>query len=101
MRLLRRAPAESVRPVRPSRPVRATRTTSPTRMGQGFTDGVRQFVYDTKVELRKVVWPTREQAVNLTVLVIAVSAAVAAFIGAIDYLIQNFFVMLLKLLGGA
>jgi len=50
------------------------------------------------VELRKVVWPTREQAVNLTALVIAVSVAVAAFIGVVDIVVQKFFVVLL---GGA
>jgi preprotein translocase subunit SecE len=57
-------------------------------------DGVREFVYDTRTELKKVVWPTREQAVNLTGLVIAVSVAVAAFIGVADLVLQRFFQML-------
>ncbi|MGH2458477.1 MAG: preprotein translocase subunit SecE [Chloroflexota bacterium] len=81
-----------------TRAARATRTTSPTQIGKNFLDGIRQFFYDTKVELRKVVWPTREQAVNLTALVIAVSVAVAAFIGVVDIVVQKFFVVLL---GGA
>lgn len=98
MRLLRKAPPEPARPARTARAARATRTTSPTQIGKNFTDGIRRFFYDTKVELRKVVWPTREQAVNLTGLVIAVSVAVAAFIGLVDIVVQKFFVLLL---GGA
>lgn len=98
MRLLRKAPPEPARPVRTARTARAARTTSPTQVGKNFLDGIRQFFYDTKVELRKVVWPTREQAVNLTALVIAVSVAVAAFIGVVDIVVQKVFVVLL---GGA
>lgn len=98
MRLLRKAPPEPARPVRTARAARATRTTSPTQVGKNFLGGIRQFFYDTKVELRKVVWPTREQAVNLTALVIAVSVAVAAFIGVVDIVVQKVFVVLL---GGA
>jgi preprotein translocase subunit SecE len=39
--------------------------------------------------LKKVVWPTREQTINLTGLVIAVAVAVAAFVGAIDAILQK------------
>lgn len=39
-------------------------------------------------EFRRVVWPTREQAVNHTFLVIGVSVAVALFLGALDYLLN-------------
>lgn len=98
MRLLRRAPAEPARPARPTRAARATRTASPTQVGKNLADGIRQFFYDTKSELRKVVWPSREQAVNLTGLVIAVSVAVAAFIGLVDLIVEKVFVLLL---GGA
>ncbi len=98
MRLLRKAPPEPARPARTARAARATRTTSPTQVGKNFVDGIRQFFYDTRTELRKVVWPTREQAVNLTGLVIAVSVAVAAFIGVVDFVVQKIFLLLL---GGA
>lgn len=70
----------------------------PAEFGRRFTEGISQFVYDTRTELRKVVWPTREQTMNLTGLVIAVSLGVAAFIGAIDFVSQRFFQLLL---GGA
>lgn len=44
------------------------------------------FARDILTELKKVVWPTREQATNLTTIVIAVSIAVGAFLGTVDFL---------------
>ncbi len=43
------------------------------------------FILDIISELRKAVWPTRQEAVRLTVMVIGVCAAVGIFLGAIDY----------------
>jgi preprotein translocase subunit SecE len=43
------------------------------------------FVVDIISELRKVVWPTRQEAVRLTIMVIGVCAAVGIFLGAVDY----------------
>jgi preprotein translocase subunit SecE len=37
-------------------------------------------------ELRKVSWPTREEATRLTVMVIVLSAAIGLFLGLIDML---------------
>jgi preprotein translocase subunit SecE len=54
----------------------------------------RRFYRDTKSELRKVVWPTREQAINLTVLVCAASVAVGVFLGGIDLLFGELFKIL-------
>lgn len=48
-----------------------------------------------KEELKKTSWPTREDTVKKTVLVIAISLAVALYIGVIDYL---FNILLQKLL---
>ncbi len=46
---------------------------------------IQRFVQDSWQELKKVNWPTPEQARNLTVLVLVVSAAVALYISAFDY----------------
>ena len=35
-------------------------------------------------ELRRVTWPTREETVRLTLIVLAISAAVGAFLGLVD-----------------
>ena len=44
------------------------------------------FLKEVRTELDKVVWPTREQIVRLTALVVVISLAVGLFIGAIDFI---------------
>jgi preprotein translocase subunit SecE len=53
-----------------------------------------RYFKETRAELRKVSWPTRKQATNLTLIVLAVTVAMAIFLGAVDLL----FVKLLGLL---
>lgn len=43
------------------------------------------FVQDSIVELRQVRWPTRQQAVRLSVIVIAFTLASTVVFGAIDF----------------
>jgi preprotein translocase subunit SecE len=50
------------------------------------TDKVGEYLRDTRGELRKVSWPTRKQATNLTLIVLAVTIAMAIFLGAVDLL---------------
>jgi preprotein translocase subunit SecE len=43
-----------------------------------------QFVREVAMELKKVTWPTRQETVKLTIVVIAVSVIVGIFIGIVD-----------------
>ena len=45
---------------------------------------MQRFIREAWQELKKVNWPTPQQTRNLTVVVIAVSAAVGAYIGFFD-----------------
>jgi len=54
------------------------------------------FLKEVKEELGKVAWPTREQTVRYTVLVIAVAVAVGLALGALDYLLTLLTSFLLK-----
>lgn len=45
------------------------------------------FLKEAHVELKKVQWPTRKEAVKLTLIVIGFSVAVAVFLGVIDYIL--------------
>lgn len=44
-----------------------------------------RYLKETRAEIRKVSWPTREEATNLTLIVLAVTVAMAIFLGVIDY----------------
>jgi preprotein translocase subunit SecE len=44
-----------------------------------------QFFKEAKSELLKVNWPNRQQTINYTLMVIAISIAVAIFLGGLDY----------------
>jgi len=45
--------------------------------------------------MRKVVWPTREEATNLTMIVVGTIVVMSAFFGVIDYLFTALFRVLL------
>jgi preprotein translocase subunit SecE len=46
--------------------------------------GLRHYLTESWAELKKVVWPTRETVIRLTVLVVAVSLAVGVYIFVLD-----------------
>jgi preprotein translocase subunit SecE len=46
--------------------------------------GMRRYLAESWAELKKVAWPTRETVVRLTLIVIAVSIAVGAYIYVLD-----------------
>ncbi|MDO8600321.1 MAG: preprotein translocase subunit SecE [bacterium] len=52
------------------------------------------FLRDVRVEMKKVTWPTRSQAINYTIVVILISVGVALFLGALDalftFVLDNF-----------
>ena len=54
-----------------------------------------RFVGETVSELRRVTWPTRQETVRLTMMVIAVSATVGVFLGAVDLAFTRLFDVLL------
>jgi len=52
-------------------------------------NAIVQYVRDARQELYKVSWPTKQETVNATVMVIAVSVAIAVFLGALDYVFNK------------
>lgn len=51
-------------------------------------DRITTFLKEARVELRKVTWPTRQEIIQYTMTVIVISAAVALFLGGLDYIFQ-------------
>ena len=54
------------------------------------------FLKEVLEELKKVVWPTREEVIRLTFVVIAVSLVVGLFLGGIDFILVKITQVLLK-----
>jgi preprotein translocase SecE subunit len=48
-----------------------------------------KYLRDTSAELRQVKWPTQEQALFYTALVVVISFLVSLYIGAFDYLFSQ------------
>jgi len=49
-------------------------------------NAIIRYLRDTRAELRKVRWPTRQEAWGLTKIVLVVTVAMALFMGLLDYL---------------
>ena len=64
---------------------KSSAATTPTRED----NAVVKYFKETRAELRKVTWPTREEATNLTMIIVAVTVAVAIFLGLLDFLFQE------------
>ncbi|MGA9531544.1 MAG: preprotein translocase subunit SecE [Anaerolineales bacterium] len=56
-----------------------------------------RFYRETVGELRKVSWPSREEATRLTVLVLVVLAATSTIMGILDYLFARLFAYIITL----
>lgn len=54
------------------------------------------YLRDSYRELKKVVWPTKKETTNHTLLVIGISLGVAAFLGAFDFLFTWLFEKFVK-----
>jgi len=54
----------------------------------------QRYITETIGELRKVTWPTRREATNLTVIVLAVTLAVGMYLGLADYIFSRFIALL-------
>ncbi len=53
----------------------------------GFMFGkIKHFFKESEQELRHVNWPTRQEAIRLTSIVIGIAIGLAVFLGAADYL---------------
>ena len=47
------------------------------------------YLRDTRAELRHVSWPTRQQAINYTIIVLAISIGTGLFLGLLDFIFSR------------
>ncbi len=55
-----------------------------------------KFLKEVKVELSKVIWPSRQEAMKLTFVVILVSTLVAVFISGADFVLTKVMAVIMK-----
>lgn len=58
--------------------------------------GVIRYLRETRAELKKVTWPTREEAMHLTYIVLGVTVAFAMFLGLLDWIFTQAFQLFLS-----
>ena len=55
-----------------------------------------KYFKETRAELRKVNWPSRQEALNLTLIVVAFTVFMAALLGIIDYIFALAFGLIIR-----
>jgi preprotein translocase subunit SecE len=63
---------------------------------KGYIDKGIQFLREVKVELKKVVWPTRKQTIGSTIVVLILVIIIALFLGLIDMGLSSLVQIVLK-----
>ena len=76
----------------PKTPVRKATARKPARKQP---NAIERLIRETRGELKKVSWPTREEAWRLTVVVTAVTIFMAAFLGLFDWIFTKLFALIL------
>ena len=56
---------------------------------------IQRYFRETIGELRKVNWPTRQEATNLTIIVLIVTFSMSLILGLLDFLYSRFMALLL------
>lgn len=54
-----------------------------------------RYFKQTRAELRKVTWPSREEAIRLTAIVLGMTIVMAAFLGLVDFIFTKLFALFL------
>jgi preprotein translocase subunit SecE len=56
---------------------------------------IQRYFRETMGELRKVTWPTRQEATNLTIVVLIVISVMSLFLAVLDFIFNRFFYLIL------
>ncbi len=54
------------------------------------------FLKEVRVEMAKVIWPTREETIKLTIIVIVISFVIGTYIGGLDLILTKVTDVLIK-----
>jgi preprotein translocase subunit SecE len=65
----------------------------------GKIEGTREFLHDVRMEAQKVTWPSREDVISTTGVVIATVAFFAVFLRVVDWFVEKGVTHLFKVFG--
>lgn len=54
------------------------------------------YITNTVSEMKKVSWPSRDQTIKLTLIVVGISIGMAFFIGGLDFMFTNLLTLIVK-----
>jgi preprotein translocase subunit SecE len=66
----------------------------------GTLANAREFLHDVRVEMKQVTWPSREDVVSTTGVVVATVFFFGVFLTVVDWLVQKGVTYILKVYGG-
>lgn len=75
---------------------RALKTREEGKKAEQRPNFIQRYFRETMGEMRKVTWPTRQEATNLTIVVIIVIAAMSTFLALLDVIFARLFALILK-----
>jgi preprotein translocase subunit SecE len=78
----------AAKPAKPAKP--AAKPAKPKKENR-----IVRYFKQTRAELRKVTWPSREEAIRLTAIVLGMTIVMAAFLGLVDYIFARLFALFL------
>jgi preprotein translocase subunit SecE len=64
--------------------------------GRKQPNAIQRYFRETVGELRKVTWPTRREAINLTIVVLIVTFAMSIFLGLLDFAFARLIALILS-----
>jgi preprotein translocase subunit SecE len=73
-----------------------TKAEKPKSIERRPANRIQTFFRETVGELRKVNWPTRQEAWNLTKVVLVVMFSMSVFLGVLDFLFSRMFGLILR-----
>ena len=76
------------------------KTKSATKKSGDQSNALVRYFRETRGELRKVTWPTRQESQRLTAIVLGVTAVMAIFLGLLDFIFSRSIQTLVEVLVG-
>ncbi|MBI3960872.1 MAG: preprotein translocase subunit SecE [Chloroflexi bacterium] len=83
--------------VRPGSPVKRENTVTRSTSAPNSENAIVRYVRDSRAELSKVTWPTREEGIRLTVVVLIVTFVAAIFLFSFDSLFSYLVTLFLQI----